>query len=334
MFRARIGGVDGLEQLVRDLGENPNALMAQLGLTPAHFRDPNQYIDYPTMAELLHVCSTGCNEPRFGLLLGQRQQVEVLGVLPLLASQATTVGEALSTADRYLYLQASGARLTPVFRGDSAKLMLKISIGQPPGMEQLLQMSVVQLALFTASLLDTDPFALPLYLRQKAPPATAPEGTIHFRHLHFGQDFDGVRLSGRSLTRSCHRDEGAVSRHLEEYLSRLQALYPNRLEEQVADVIGRMLPTGECSLALVAATLNLRPRTLQAQLVSRASGYREILRETRHNLAVQRLSEGNVSITELALHLGYADVAVFSRHFKSWTGCSPRAWRTARQSTN
>lgn len=331
MYRARMGGIDGLEQLVRELGENPNVLMAQLGLTPAHFRDPDQYIDYPRMAELLHVCSTACNEPRFGLLLGQRQRTEVLGFLPLLATRATSVGDALSAADRYLYLHASGARVTPVIRGEVARLMLKISIGQPKGMAQLLQMSVAQLALFTATLLDTDPFDLPLYLRQKAPATTAPECAIRFRRLRFGQGFDGVSLAGGSLARPCHRDEEAVNRHMEDYFSSLQARYPNRLEEQVADIIGRMLPTGECSLELVAATLDLRPRTLQAQLASRASGYSEILRETRYNLATQRLSEGNVSITELALHLGYADVAVFSRHFKSWTGYSPRAWRAAGQ---
>ncbi|PHS63936.1 MAG: hypothetical protein COB09_11515 [Thalassobium sp.] len=36
---------------------------------------------------------------------------------------------------------------------------------------------------------------------------------------------------------------------------------------------------------------------------------------------------GAQTITELALQLGYAKVAVFSRHFRRWTGISPRAWQ-------
>jgi AraC-like DNA-binding protein len=34
-----------------------------------------------------------------------------------------------------------------------------------------------------------------------------------------------------------------------------------------------------------------------------------------------------MSVTDLALNLGYADVSVFSRHFKQWTGLSPRNWQ-------
>ncbi|MBV1877482.1 MAG: AraC family transcriptional regulator [Pseudomonadales bacterium] len=29
------------------------------------------------------------------------------------------------------------------------------------------------------------------------------------------------------------------------------------------------------------------------------------------------------------LKLGYAEVAIFSRHFKQWTGVTPRQWRKA-----
>ncbi|MCG6283755.1 helix-turn-helix domain-containing protein, partial [Vibrio diabolicus] len=43
--------------------------------------------------------------------------------------------------------------------------------------------------------------------------------------------------------------------------------------------------------------------------------------------AEQRLSENIQSITDIALQLGYAETAVFSRHFRSWTGKSPSQWR-------
>ncbi|NVK42552.1 MAG: AraC family transcriptional regulator ligand-binding domain-containing protein [Oceanospirillaceae bacterium] len=332
MFRARVAGVEGLEQLVRELGENPIALMESIGLSQAQFRDPDQYIAYPKLAELMHLCSEACQEPLFGLLLGQRQRLAVLGGLPLISARATTVGEALTIADRYLYLHASGVRLSRVIQADTARLEVTIGIGRPQGLEQLLQISVCQLARFAAMLLDTDPFALPLNLRQAAPQGMSTQGATRFRQLRFGQSFDGVSIPAQALARANHRDDEALNQHLEDYLFRLQTLYPEQLEDQVADVIGRMLPTGEISLDEVAATLNLRPRTLQAQLRDRGSAYRDILRETRLNLARQRLSEPDVSVTELALQLGYSDVAVFSRHFKAWSGLSPRAWRKSKAS--
>jgi AraC-like DNA-binding protein len=330
MYRARASAFEGIAQLVRESGENPVALMESIGLSPAQFRDPNQFIAYPKLAALVDACSKACKEPCFGLLLGQRQPTGVLGALPLVASRAATVGDALRACDRYMHLHASGVRLVTTVRGETARLALTIPIGNPPGIDQLLQLSVVQEAFLIAALLNSDPFALSLHLRQPPCHGPAGEGAIRFSRLQFGQGFDGVSIPTRFLLRPNHWDEGALNRHLEDYLSNLQSRYPNRLEEQVADVIGRMLPTGECSLEEVAATLNLRPRTLQAQLSDRGTSYSDLLRDVRYNLARQRLSESDTSITELALHLGYADVAIFSRHFKAWSGLSPRAWRKAR----
>jgi AraC-like DNA-binding protein len=78
----------------------------------------------------------------------------------------------------------------------------------------------------------------------------------------------------------------------------------------------------------VAVTLDMHPRTLQAKLKKQhTKSYREILQETRQGLAERYLRQGSGSITDLALQLGYAELAVFSRHFKRWSGMTPRAWQ-------
>ena len=59
------------------------------------------------------------------------------------------------------------------------------------------------------------------------------------------------------------------------------------------------------------------------------TSYRELLQQVRRDLAIQHLQQRTVSVTDLALQLGYAEIAVFSRHFKRWTGLSPKAWQRA-----
>ncbi len=44
-------------------------------------------------------------------------------------------------------------------------------------------------------------------------------------------------------------------------------------------------------------------------------------------LAERYLRQGSGSITDLALQLGYAELAVFSRHFKRWSGMTPQVYR-------
>ncbi|WP_223464182.1 helix-turn-helix domain-containing protein [Pseudomonas sp. GL-RE-26] len=66
---------------------------------------------------------------------------------------------------------------------------------------------------------------------------------------------------------------------------------------------------------------------LQKRLQAEGSRFSQLLQETRLEIAKQNLLRDKTSITDLALNLGYADVSVFSRHFKQWTGFSPRNWR-------
>ncbi len=91
------------------------------------------------------------------------------------------------------------------------------------------------------------------------------------------------------------------------------------------------LASGECSIERVSATLDMHVRTLQTQLQQQNTSYRQILQTTRQVLAEQHLRYGSINITDLALQLGYSEVAVFSRHFKRWLGLSPRNWQKAQR---
>tara|TARA_R110002110_G_scaffold3754_1_gene19529 strand:+ start:55799 stop:56800 length:1002 start_codon:yes stop_codon:yes gene_type:complete len=327
MHLVRTGSTAGLEQLVRDMGHNPIDLIKSVGLTQAQFRDPNQYIDYHKMTALLGACSEVCNAPQFGLLLAQTQTTIVLGDLPMISSRARTVGEAVSAINRFLYLHASGVSIDTGLHRHQAQIRLSINIGEPPGMAQLLQLSTAHLAMYIAELLNADTYCQAIHLTQADPAPSDTSANLRFSNLRYGQTFDGISFPCELLQRPTHHDEEALNNHLQRYLTRLQTLYPDNLENQVAAVIGRLLPSGECSIETVAATLNVHPRTLQERLRAQQTGYRKILQQKRYELAIQQLAKPNANITELALQLGYAELAVFSRHFKQWTGLSPRAWR-------
>ena len=327
MYLVRSGAAAGLEQLVHELGSNPVDIIHSAGLSPSQFRDPDGYIAYDKLAGLLELCSRRCAAPMFGLQLAQRQSANVLGALPVIVSGSGTVGEALDAVGRYLYLHASGVHIAREVRGHVARLTLTLDFDSPHGIDQLMQMSVGHLANFMAVLLNSDRFGMTLHLRQAAPGELADSRKPLFRRIRFGERFDGTNIDARKIESPVHVDQSALSAHLRGYLEQLQNRYPDDLEHQVKDVIGRLLPVGECSIERVAATLNMHPRTLQSRLRNDQTSYREILQDTRQGLAEHHLRYGAGSITDLALQLGYAEVAVFSRHFKRWSGVSPREWQ-------
>jgi AraC-like DNA-binding protein len=328
MFLIRSGAIEGYARVVAALGGNPVRLLAAAGLSESLLRNPNTYLSYSKLAELLEMTAITCGEPLFGLRLARTQTSAVLGDINVTVSQQPTVGDAFANINKYLYLHARGLHVAQQQRGEEVQLELKFGITSSRGLNQLIQLSVGQLANFAAEILALPNHAISLYLRQPAPVADI--GLRYgktYEGMEFDADSDGIRLSAKLLARKPRRDEEALRRHFEDYIQLLKQRYPDSLQDQVRDIIGQALPSGECSLERVAAILELHPRVLQKRLQLQGSSYVTLLQETRLTIAREHLRFKAMSITELALNLGYADVSVFSRSFRRLTGMSARQWR-------
>jgi AraC-like DNA-binding protein len=68
-------------------------------------------------------------------------------------------------------------------------------------------------------------------------------------------------------------------------------------------------------------------RTLQRRLRAEKTGYKQILDDVRRELAVDYVSEPDLSIKEITYMLGFSEPSNFTRAFKRWTGTSPNAYR-------
>ncbi|MCB1701500.1 MAG: AraC family transcriptional regulator ligand-binding domain-containing protein [Halioglobus sp.] len=328
MFLVRSGAIEGYTSLVVALGENPMRLLAAAGLSESLLRNPNTYLAYSKLAELLELTAAACSEPLFGLRLAGTQTSTVLGDVGVTISQQPSVRDAFASINKHLYLHARGVHVAQLQRGDDIDLELKFEITSPRGLNQLIQMSVGQLANFAGELLAVPNHTIPVLLRQPAP---ATDIGLRYGNSVAGIVFDAnsncIRLPAHWLERKPHHDEAALRRHFEDYIQLLEQRYPDNLQDQVRDIIGQALPSGECSLQRVADILDLHPRVLQKRLRLEGVSYVTLLQETRLTIAREHLRFKSMSITDLALNLGYADVSVFSRSFRKLTGVSARQWQ-------
>jgi len=335
MHLIRIGAIGGIETLVRQRGANPVHLIHEVGLSPSQFRDPNTLISLEKMAELVELCSIECQDTHFGLALGFHQDPGVLMDLLVTASREQSIVEAVENFARHLYLHATGVRLEVLTMEEAAQARFCFEITTPYGIDQMNQLGAGQLINIIAGMVSvTERHHLSIHLRQHAPHQAAPSSTRGRFTVHYGAPFDGVVIDATIAHRRPHLDEAILSQHFSAYLAYLKARYPGNVLSQIKEVIGRLLPSGECSLTRVAATLDLSPRTLQRLLQREATSYGAQLQQVRCAMAQQHLEHSHMGITDLALNLGYSDVSVFSRHFRHWTGQSPRAWRNARVDTS
>lgn len=77
----------------------------------------------------------------------------------------------------------------------------------------------------------------------------------------------------------------------------------------------------------VAAKLGTTRRSLQRRLASHGTTFNRLVEKTVLRRAKALLDDGTTPITDIALQLGYADPAHFTRAFRRWTGVTPSAYR-------
>lgn len=107
----------------------------------------------------------------------------------------------------------------------------------------------------------------------------------------------------------------------------LAAARPPAWAERVRTQLQRRVTDGEPPMAEVARTLGVSLRTLRRRLDEERVSYRSLVDTVRRELASERLLDERVSVTEVALELGYSDSTAFARAHRRWHGASPKTTR-------
>lgn len=81
------------------------------------------------------------------------------------------------------------------------------------------------------------------------------------------------------------------------------------------------------SLSEVAETLCLDSTVVKQKLKKEQASFRALLNEEKEKQAKHLLSTSDMSITEVAIRMGYTELSGFHKAFVSWTGSSPGDYR-------
>jgi AraC-like DNA-binding protein len=160
--------------------------------------------------------------------------------------------------------------------------------------------------------------------------AGSPEAHRFFgRTVEYGLRSDHMWIDRATATLPFRSADSKLSAILLRYADSLLAAVPSQdgFVGQAHHAITGELAGGAISVARGAARLGMSARTFQRKLKEHHTSHRELLDETRYDLASAYLSDPSVSITQLTFILGFADVSAFTRAFKRWSGTTPSAFR-------
>jgi AraC-like DNA-binding protein len=99
------------------------------------------------------------------------------------------------------------------------------------------------------------------------------------------------------------------------------------LTDVIMDMIRLNFSPCRFNMSTISSQLDLHPRRLQRLLKSERTSFRKIVGTIRLNEAKELLQHTELTVTEIALHLGYSDQANFWRAFVNATGLSPSEFR-------
>ena len=325
-YLVRASALEGFTELVNELGGEADKLRLAAGL-PVTPLPADGWISYRAFLHLLELSAKELACPHFGLLLSRQQGIGILGPLGFIMREAPDVATALAELSRYFALHNQGAEVSLSIVSGAAQLGFESKL---PGHFPMVQQTDLVLGIgLNIMRLLCGPRWNPLaaYLTHAEPEDRRPYRALFDCPLHFDAESSKMIFPAETLAMKISAADDRLHKILQEHLALVKASYPDNYPDQVKHLIRQALLTGDCSVDRVAGYLSITKRTLQRQLKTNDTAYKELLEDVRFDMATRYLVDSNSSLSVLADMLGYSELSAFSNAFKSKTGMSPRAWR-------
>lgn len=331
----RVGPIQPLVELLREHGVEPHRVLAQVGLSSRVFDNPENWVSFRDLSNLMETCLalTGC--PHFGLLIGRRFRIASLGALGQLMANSPTLRDALRLGAMHINLQDRGAVSMTLGLGDDyAALGYALFDGALPAADQILDGAIAMQFLLLLELCGPAWKPVEVQLSHKRPKDITPFRQHFGTRLEFNTRMSAIVFESRWLDHRIRGADPAIHAKLLAEVARRDE--PNRASfaEEVRRAIYAMMITGNANASGLSRLFDMHERTLRRRLEDDGTTLREVLGTVRREWSCHLLRDTELSVSDIAWVLGYSDPTVFARSFRSWTDASPSEWRADQASAS
>ena len=315
-------------------------LLEQHQVDPAKFRADNQLaenfesfpdrrISYRKFLGILNYCATETKRSDFGALLSTKQDIEILGALGLAMIEAPTLRIALDNLINYYNVHLNGARVRLKEQNGLALLSFQLTISSPPNYRQQIDLVLGIGIRFIRRYFGQVWAPQNIYVSYSKGRDMQSTLLIYQSSINYDKELNAFSFPAEMLDRSRNKANAALHRILVDYLNIQSKNLPSDLRVMVNERIITSLQNGVCSIDNIAGGLGMTRRTFQRRLDSQGLKYKDVLEQTRMDLAQRYLRMSAIPVTQIAVILCYADLSSFSHSFQRYNGESPKQWRSS-----
>lgn len=263
-----------------------------------------------------------------GFETGRRVKPRAYQVLGYAILSSHTLGGAIERLIRFEKLAGNVGHTLWQQEGDRVRLSWQCPVQGLPR-RFIVEAAVTGWVAFARQLGEEDAAPEVVCFRHEAPGPVERYEAFFGCPVHFRGDFDGVEFPAERLETPLAGADPGLNEMMEREARQLLAEYDVKanLVNAVRSEVYQLLADGEPSVDQVAERLGLGTRTLQHRLKQQGIGFQEVLDGLRRSLAEVFLRDDRLSLTDIALLLGFSEQSSFTRAFRRWRGVSPAAWR-------
>ncbi len=323
----RAASLRGFAELVTELGGDPDRLLARFGIEPETLADEDGLLSITDHDRMLDVAAAHLRCPDLGLRLAERQDVTILGPIARAIGSSQTPAEALECAARFMFVHSPALRIEvaddPWGRRGVIALTYRKELTESPYSPQAAELGLGVFYRVAVHLVGQS-----TGLRSVEVPhgPLSPVG----RYLgFFGVDvkFDrpaaALCVDRRMLDATFASADEDLRRAALDHLTGSYSDPSDSVTHQVRRLVGERLPGRVPTLAEVAGALLLHPRTLQRRLAAVDTTYGRVVDDLRRDRAHRFITTSDLSFTQIADLVGFAEQATLSHAARRWFGMSP-----------
>jgi AraC-like DNA-binding protein len=309
-------------------GHSADELLARIAVTRDMLEDPDGLIPLAHFVSFFEEAAERVRNPHFGLHAGRLAGSDSLGPLSFLFLSAPDLRTAFASFTRYLSTMQQASRNQFDDGGHWATFSYGVLDQSLTRRRQDAEYSIGAMVALARQYAGGD-----LELREVRFEHARVGDYARYRDyfgcdVFFDQDCNALTLEGRYLAVRGRVLSASLHPILEDHLRRKAGAPESRsFARQVTALIEGAPLDAPYTVADAAQALRLSVPTLHRRLRAEGTGWRALLHEHRIVAAARLLRESRRSLSEIALAVGFAESASFSRSFARRFAVSPGRYR-------
>jgi AraC-type DNA-binding domain-containing proteins len=321
----------GLSDFISSNGGDVDRIFGVSGINPELLANPTLSLDLVNYCRVMEEAARYSGVDNFGLYYGKQFKPQSLGLIGYIGLSSPTLTDALHNMATDFQWHQHHTLTQMVDIGDCWRLDYQVRHGAILCRRQDAELTLGMFLNVIRYALGKNWAPRAVHFEHPRPEQWHEHSKVFDAPVWFEQPYNSLIIPKADLVRcSMPESDTALLMVLRQTIRQLNRMSDNQdLIDQTRTQVRLQMMHGEPNLDEVAAKMGLSPWSLQRNLKREGISFSTLVDKLRCEMATRYMQQNQLSISDMALLLGYSEVSAFSRAFRRWFNISPRQWRNS-----